>query len=66
MEQQPKAISFPAPLETAPAPTPLPAETTPAKAETPDSPAAPKAATPPPKESLEEKLQKELLKGLFK
>ncbi|MEW5771771.1 MAG: YceI family protein [Pseudomonadota bacterium] len=47
-----KVISFPAPAETAPAPTPLPA-------------AAPAGKTEPPKESLQDQLKKELLKGLL-
>ena len=73
LEQTPKVISFPAPIETAPQPVPG-TTSTPAT-----QPAAPAVATPttpatqptqeaaPEKpESMEDQLKKQLLKGLFK
>ncbi len=61
MEQQPKVISFPAPVEAAPQPVPVPAAA-------PQATPAPQPATAPApekKESTKDQLKKELLKGLF-
>lgn len=60
-EQQPKVISFPAPVEAVPQPSPLPAST-PAVQPAPLPPSSPAVQ---PKESTKDQLKKELLKGLF-
>lgn len=67
-EQNPKVISFPAPVEAAPQPVPVPATTAPAQPTTaPVAPATQPAASTAPesKESVEDQLKKKLLKGLF-
>jgi polyisoprenoid-binding protein YceI len=64
IEQQPKVISFPAPVEAVPQPVPVPAATPQATPVTPSAQPA-TAPTPEKKESTKEQLKKELLKGLL-
>jgi polyisoprenoid-binding protein YceI len=68
-EQNPKVISFPAPVEAAPQPVPVTTPATPPQPAT-AAPATPTAqptqeAAPDKPESVEDQLKKKLLKGLF-